>query len=166
MAKSEKTGSEALGQLIRTRRQALGMRRRDLVDATGLSYPYVSQIETGYRLPSDRAVRDLAAALQMDPVELASTFPQDRQPSLQLLSTPSARPEGWYSNPAFASDVRASGAPSSAPPSVREVVADAVDLLERLSPDDRLDALAAVQRELVDRIVNDRDVRRSRGASS
>jgi transcriptional regulator with XRE-family HTH domain len=162
MARSEKTGSEPLGQLIRTRRQALGMRRRDLVEATGLSYPYVSQIETGYRLPSDRALRDLAAALQVDPMELASTFPQDRQPSVQRLSTPSARPEGWYSNPVFASDVRASGAPPSGPPSVREVVADAVDLLERLSPDDRLDALAAVQRELVDRIVNDRDVRRAR----
>lgn len=48
-----------------------------------------------------------------DPMELASTFPEDRQPSSQLLSAPSARREGLYTNPLYASDVRASGAPPS-----------------------------------------------------
>ena len=51
MPKSQKTGSERFGRRIRERRQELGLRRRDLVELTGLSYPYVSQIETGYRSP-------------------------------------------------------------------------------------------------------------------
>src|SRR3954451_5716857 len=101
MAKSEKTGSEDLGQLIRTRRQALGLRRRDLVELTGLSYPYVSQIETGYRLPSDRAVRDPASALQLDAGELAAALPPDRQ-TASLLTTPMlASDTDWHPNPSY-----------------------------------------------------------------
>lgn len=155
MSKSEKTGSEALGQLIRTRRQALGMRRRDLVDATGLSYPYVSQIETGYRMPSDRAVRDLAAALQLDAAELAAVLPSDRQSaSLLMLSAPTGGPD-WHPNPDFAGGPPDRVTSVSAPPSRTGIVTAAVQLLEQLSPDDRLDALSQVQRELLEGLVSE-----------
>jgi transcriptional regulator with XRE-family HTH domain len=156
MPKSQKTGSEALGLLIRARRQALGMRRRDLVDATGLSYPYVSQIETGYRLPSDRALRDLAIALQMDAMELGSTFPPDRMPSSDAV-TPSGMGArtAWHANPSYNRGAPAFRA-STTGVTVPEVVREAIALMEQLAPEDRLDALAMVQRDLVDRLVNPR----------
>jgi transcriptional regulator with XRE-family HTH domain len=156
MPKSEKTGSEELGRLIRARRQALGLRRRDLVDLTGLSYPYVSQIETGYRLPSDRAVRDLAAALQIDPGELLTTMPAERQvtPLAASASPPAGRSDGWFSNPAF-SQRPAPSRPSSESPSLSEVVAATTSLLAQLPADARLDALAQVQRQLVEGLVRE-----------
>jgi transcriptional regulator with XRE-family HTH domain len=46
------------------------MSRRDLAEASGLSYPYVSELETGAKYPSDRALHNLAAALDMDHSEL------------------------------------------------------------------------------------------------
>jgi transcriptional regulator with XRE-family HTH domain len=163
MTKSEKTGSEQLGQLIRARRQALGLRRRDLVELTGLSYPYVSQIETGYRLPSDRAVRDLATALQLDAAELTAVMPADRQStSLLMVSSPTTGGPDWHTNPDYAAGPPDRGSAVSAPPSRTGIVTAAVQLLEQLSPDDRLDALSQVQRELLEGLVNESTKKRRR----
>ena len=150
---SAKTGSEALGRLIKAHREALGLRRRDLVDATGLSYPYVSQIETGYRLPSDRALRDLAGALRIDVLALASTLPPDRLPASRPITQPSGgQPADWFPNATYAPDT-ASAPASPLPRSVPDVVHEVVILLEQLTADDRLDALAQVQRDVVRRLV-------------
>ena len=43
MASNPKTGSEEFGELLRQGRERLGMSRRDLVEATGLSQPGVSK---------------------------------------------------------------------------------------------------------------------------
>ncbi len=75
MAESAKTGNEELGDRLRRAREALRMSRRDLADATGLSYPYVSQIETGYRMPSAPAMRSLADALGLRPESLFDAIP-------------------------------------------------------------------------------------------
>ena len=75
MAESAKTGSEEFGDLLRQARQRLGMSRRDLAEATGLSYPYISQIETGYRMPSSPAVRSLADALGLRVEHLFGAIP-------------------------------------------------------------------------------------------
>jgi transcriptional regulator with XRE-family HTH domain len=147
MPKSEKTGSVELGRLIMSRRQTLGLRRRDLVDLTGLSYPYVSQIETGYRLPSDRAVRDLAAALQLDTADLFAAVPEERRSASAQTSPPSA-PAGWFTNPAHL--VASSHSSPARRMTSAEVVAAVVALLEQLAPEDRLDALAQVQRATVE----------------
>jgi transcriptional regulator with XRE-family HTH domain len=177
MATSKKTGSEALGELIRTRREDLGMSRRELVEATGLSYPYVSQLETGYRLPSSTALRDLAGALEMSTDELVSVMPEERPGSSRLASRPNAgrsapaSASGWITNPSYARP--ASDAPlpvrpaSAAPVSARRarrrptaVVDEAVELLSALPPEQRLDALSKVQRALMAGLV-DEEVRRT-----
>ncbi len=75
MAESAKTGNEEFGDRLRRAREALRMSRRDLADATGLSYPYVSQIETGYRMPSAPAMRSLADALGLRPESLFDAIP-------------------------------------------------------------------------------------------
>jgi transcriptional regulator with XRE-family HTH domain len=113
------------------------MSRRELVEATGLSYPYVSQLETGYRLPSSTALRDLAGALQMSTDELVSVMPEERPGSSRLGSRPrSARVaplsagatpsrsggtdpgSGWITNPAYARPASAAPLPGRVPGSV------------------------------------------------
>jgi transcriptional regulator with XRE-family HTH domain len=162
MATSKKTGSDELGELIRARRDDLGMSRRELVEATGLSYPYVSQLETGYRLPSSTALRDLAGALQMSTDELVSVMPAERSGSAR--TSPGS---GWISNPSYARPTSAAPLPARRPrppgrPRRRPtaVVEEAVDLLSSLPPDQRLDALSKVQRALMAGLV-DEEVRRT-----
>src|SRR3954447_3503979 len=61
-----------LGRFIEQRRTELGMSRRDLAERSGLSYPYVSQLETGEREPALKAMKQLAPALAVPVEELAS----------------------------------------------------------------------------------------------
>jgi len=79
MATNPKTGSEEFGELLRRGRERLGMSRRDLVEATGLSYPYISQLETGYRQPSPTAIQKLADALQLSLDDLFSAMAKGRR---------------------------------------------------------------------------------------
>ena len=78
--RSDKGGSEELAALLKRRRESTGLSRRELADATGLSYPYISQLETGYRLPSSKAMQMLARALLVDPAELFGALPQEDLP--------------------------------------------------------------------------------------
>ena len=61
-----------LGRFLEHRRGELGLSRRDLADRSGLSYPYISQLETGDREPAIKAMRALAPVLDVRPDELAS----------------------------------------------------------------------------------------------
>ena len=61
-----------LGRFLEHRRRELGLSRRDLSDQSGLSYPYVSQLETGDREPALKAMRALAPVLDVRPEELAA----------------------------------------------------------------------------------------------
>ncbi|HSE45016.1 MAG TPA: helix-turn-helix transcriptional regulator, partial [Gemmatimonadales bacterium] len=73
MVTSPKTGDLELGRTIAARRDELGMSRKELAEATGLSYPYIAQIETGYRLPSTKHQIPLAKALGLSLDELFGT---------------------------------------------------------------------------------------------
>jgi transcriptional regulator with XRE-family HTH domain len=55
------------------RREELGLSRKDLAELTHLSYPYIAQIETGYRLPSTRHQAPIAKALGMSLDEVFGT---------------------------------------------------------------------------------------------
>ena len=61
-----------LGRFLEHRRHELGLSRRDLADQSGLSYPYISQLETGDREPALKAMRSLAPVLDVRPEELAA----------------------------------------------------------------------------------------------
>ena len=61
-----------LGRFLEHRRRELGLSRRDLADRSGLSYPYVSQLETGDREPAVKAMRALAPVLEVRTEELAA----------------------------------------------------------------------------------------------
>ncbi len=61
-----------LGRFLEHRRGELGLTRRDLATRAELSYPYISQLETGDREPALKALHKLAPVLQVRPEELAA----------------------------------------------------------------------------------------------
>ena len=110
MATNPKTGSEEFGELLRQGRERLGMSRRDLVEATGLSYPYISQLETGYRQPSPAAIQKLADALQLSLDDLFSAMARGRRDELAIGPEQDIS-ERWVRNASFAG---AGGGPAAA----------------------------------------------------
>ena len=96
MVESSKTGSREFGELLRRARERRGMSRNDLGEATGLSYPYISQLETAYRKPSPAAIRKLSDALD---VSLDEIFAAMEQPSPEPLSVRKRIDDGgWVPN--------------------------------------------------------------------
>lgn len=61
-----------LPDLIRLRRVALRLTQGQLADILGWSQSRVSRIEAGLREPDLDGIRDLAVALQVDPLTLAA----------------------------------------------------------------------------------------------
>ncbi|MEX2375047.1 MAG: helix-turn-helix transcriptional regulator [Dehalococcoidia bacterium] len=55
--------SEAVGRAIKVLRAARGLSRKELAEAAGISYPYLSEIESGTKAGSSRALRPIAEAL-------------------------------------------------------------------------------------------------------
>lgn len=70
MAEEPETDAQRLGRAIQVRRAELGMKRPDLAKRAELSYPYVSEIENGMKMPSTKALGQLAQALGMTMTEL------------------------------------------------------------------------------------------------
>ena len=67
----EAPNTEYLGRAIASLRSARGMKRMDLKQASGLSYPYIAEIENGSKKsPSLKAMAAIAAALGVSPGEL------------------------------------------------------------------------------------------------
>ena len=61
-----------LGRFLEHRRAELGLSRRDLATRAELSYPYISQLETGDREPALKALHKLAPVLGVRTEELAA----------------------------------------------------------------------------------------------
>ena len=61
---------EALGALIRARRQAAGLSLRALAERTGVSNAYLSQVERGRHEPSISVLKAIADALDVSPALL------------------------------------------------------------------------------------------------
>lgn len=95
-----------LGHFLEHRRRELGLSRRDLADQSGLSYPYVSQLETGDREPALKAMRALAPVLDLPVEQLASLVAggdwaslsspsYDSLPSMSVGSAPPSAPTSY-----------------------------------------------------------------------
>jgi len=65
-----KTASHGLGRAIAVQRVHLGLKRKDLAEKAGLSYPYISELENGGKEPSAKALRQIADALEMGVADL------------------------------------------------------------------------------------------------
>ena len=91
---------EAVGRAIRVLRTERGMERKELAAASGLSYAYLSEIETGRKRASSKALFVIAEALGLRPSELLALGDRYAErdasgPSVvmqQPMPEPSARP--------------------------------------------------------------------------
>ena len=78
--KSKEQTQRQLGAAIKRCRIERGMSRRDLQEATGRSYPYLSEIEAGKKAPSTEVLGEIAAALDMEMHELIEQAERGREP--------------------------------------------------------------------------------------
>ena len=132
-------------------RASRGMSRRDLAEASGLSYPYVSQIENGDREPSMKALSALAGALG---VELgALTSAPDVWMAAPMLAD--MAPDRAFTNPDYRSPEKPAGRRSSRPTDVESAVAQAHRALSLLTPEERLDAVLRLVRAVVPEVVEE-----------
>jgi transcriptional regulator with XRE-family HTH domain len=60
----------AVGTRLRRGRTAQNISQRELSEAVGVSAAYISQIESGNRLPSEHVIGLLARQLELDPLQL------------------------------------------------------------------------------------------------
>lgn len=86
-----------LAAVVLAQRSRQGLTRQELARLAGISYPYLSQIETGDRVPSLKTLAKLAQALALPLEDLASAAPKavsgvraDSLTSLGAMTTPSA----------------------------------------------------------------------------
>ena len=70
MAELSAEDTAAFGRAVTARRAELGLTRKEVASRSGLSYPYVSNIESGHKQPSAKALHALATALELRPAEL------------------------------------------------------------------------------------------------
>ncbi|MGZ5374689.1 MAG: helix-turn-helix domain-containing protein [Aeromicrobium sp.] len=151
--------------LLKLHRERMGWTRADLARESGLSYPYVSQLETGMRKPSRKAALELARALGVDAQVLEGSIPGDdtdyldlqraRTHTDQVLS--GSRPPA--SRPAMAMLRSERQAGRTSEPDREDLLGDILDLLEEFGVEDRLEVLAEVQKRAMQRILDDRDRR-------
>jgi len=140
MATSPKTGDIELGRKIAARREELGMSRKQLGEATSLSYPYIAQIETGYRLPSTKHQVILSKVLGMSLDELFGTEDDLPQAPMRLqTSAPSRRRR----------------------PSIDEAIEHAAQEIEALPASVRLEALSRIQLRIMQSVAEDQAKQRS-----
>ena len=78
--KSKEQIQQQPGAAIKRCRIERGMSRRDLQEATGRSYPYLSEIEGGKKAPSTEVLGEIAAALDMEMHELIEQAARGREP--------------------------------------------------------------------------------------
>ena len=140
MATSPKTGDIELGRKIATRRDELGMSRKQLAEATSLSYPYIAQIETGYRLPSTKHQVILSKVLGMSLDELFDT--EDELPQ-----APARR--------------RAPASGRRRRPSMDEAIEQATQEIEALPASVRLEALSRIQLRIMQSVAEEQAKKRS-----
>ncbi len=154
---------EPFGAVLRAWREARGLTRRELVEASGLSYPYISQLETGSRLPSHKSLARLARALHVEPTELSAaiTFDDDSMApprGEQTIGAAAARPSaaGWQSNPGFVRSLAVGSTAGRHPPDPDAVAHQVVDIISALPAGERLDVLVRAQRRILDDLVEER----------
>ena len=156
----------AFGRVLVEYRRARGMSRSQLAERSELSYPYVSQLETGLRKPSRDAARRLADALGIDPLDLEATIPANlNDPEIARANRETRKLLTGVSSPPAARSFDDSIAPLPAVAASRsrgdrtgrdDLIGQIVDLLEEFDAGERLDVLADVQKLAMQRMLEQR----------
>jgi transcriptional regulator with XRE-family HTH domain len=135
-------GDKVVGERIKRRREELGMDRKALAEAAELSYPYISQLETGHRNASYPNQIAIARALEAGVYDLFA-------PEELRGSSPSSTPEPSPSSTSIytgGASLATTPRPSSPRRSMlKEVVDAAANEIKSLPSSMRLDALDQIQ---------------------
>jgi DNA-binding CsgD family transcriptional regulator/DNA-binding XRE family transcriptional regulator len=91
----------ALGRAIKVTRAEQGLERKELSRLSGVSYPYLSEIEKGKKRPSTEAVRALASALGLRQSELLERAERALERAVPGASTAPDRAGGRLKPDAF-----------------------------------------------------------------
>jgi transcriptional regulator with XRE-family HTH domain len=86
------------GRALRVIRAERGIQRKELAARAGLSYAYVSEIETGKKPPSSRALVALSEALGLRPHELMA-FAEDLEDRVDSGALPSPSTTWFHESP-------------------------------------------------------------------
>ncbi|MFT4233589.1 MAG: XRE family transcriptional regulator [Microbacterium sp.] len=100
---TETEAAERLGAAIRDLRRGRGLTLAALAEATGLSHPFLSQVERGIHQPSLGSLRRIAFALETSPLELvaASEPPPVHEARIEVRRAGEGEvPEGFSSDSA------------------------------------------------------------------
>jgi len=81
-----------VGAAIRQAREGRGLSRKELVERSGLSYPYLAQIEAGDRQPSTKSLVRIAEALSLRASELVAATEENSPPMFEAMSLALAAP--------------------------------------------------------------------------
>jgi len=150
--------------LLKMHRERLHWSRADLARESKLSYPYISQLETGLRKPSRKAAFDIARALGVDAQVLEGSIPGDEENDLELQRAKTYTDQvlsGSVMSLMASAESRDSvrGSRASSPADREDLLGDILDLLEEFDLDDRLEVLAEVQKRAMQRMLDERDRR-------
>ena len=96
---TDRTTARALGKAISIRRIELGLSRNDLRDRSGLSYPYVAELEKGAKRPSSRSLDALAEALELRPFELLARAESLSEEAPDAMDAVSSLPDAMEAAP-------------------------------------------------------------------
>jgi transcriptional regulator with XRE-family HTH domain len=144
---SKEQAQRQLGAAIKRCRIERGMSRRDLQEATGRSYPYLSEIEAGKKAPSTQVLGQISAALGMEMHELIETAERGREPRGWVAPRKSHFHKAAMASP-MEVDAMLDG-PAAPSASAQDPVDELVHLASRL-PDDDLALLVDFARRLAD----------------
>jgi transcriptional regulator with XRE-family HTH domain len=146
-------GDTVVGKRIERRRKELGMDRNALAEAAGVSYPYISQLETGYRNASYRQQIAIARALG---VGLDDLFAPEGLRGSSPSSKPAPAPPSGSIDAGGASLATTPSLSSPTRSTLSEVVTEAADAIESLPRAVRLDALNQIQLRVVRSLTSSR----------
>ena len=147
--------AQALGKAITMRRTEMGMKRTKLAERAALSYPYLSEIENGRKMPSAEKLRSLALALKMNVVDLmglAEVYEDDEAgvgsaSVVSMSRTARSRPSGLFEDDVLEDGVAAFRSAESSS------VSASFEVSESFSFDDLGEApLAPVNRDVDGRV--------------
>ena len=165
----------AYGAVVRQMREELGLDRKELAEEAGISYSYLSAIESGQKLPSGTVQTSLAAALAEEPSELLARAngelevqPMERS-ALRNVAASMVRADMDPGDiaPAAAMSARSMMAPSPEPGvSPSGALAELQSLIPSLSPEDAAMVVSMARRLAGDpRRRQSSQSRRSRGSA-
>ena len=134
---SQRTGKPELGKRLVGLREAAKLSRTDLAKRAGIAYSFLSGIETGYRAPSAKVLTALAAALEISLDHLT-------------LDTELASPAGESTPSPMSPDLTTRESAGS----TENAIAAATDMLTSLPAPRRLEALAEVQKRVMEDLLS------------